>query len=266
VTALRVATWNVCGLPSSLPPLRTRATEFCRHLDGSDLDVVNLQEVWSPVGFRAIRAGLPSFPHVAWRPAGGLATFSRIPLTGVSFRTYGGIVPPSGGLRFRARLAFNGLLQGVLTARLAGRDTVVANTHLTANHDGTWSATNRHHAFQRAQLERLHAVVRKYRGGAGAAVLTGDFNVASDCPLYPTIVDNGGWRDPFRATDPSTYQAAFLPPGSSTKRIDYLLVAGDAVEVADTAVLFDRPVEPAGYLSDHVGLSARLVWPDTAHG
>jgi len=281
---IRVATFNVLGLPGALPRLADRAVEICRRLNASDIDVVNLQEVWGPRAFTALRAGLPSYPHIAWhrgigaRPAGGLVTFSRLPLDGVAFRSYRGTRPDAGHLGFRLRLAVNSMLQGVLITTLAGRRTVVANTHMTANKDGDWSAGNRHHGMQRDQLRRLHAMVRRAAGGAGqhstagqqstadeqTAVLTGDFNVASDSPLYPTIVDNGHWRDPFADTDPPTFHVAYLPPGSTGRRIDYLLVSGPA-SVAEARVLFAEPVElddgRRTHLSDHVALAARITLP-----
>jgi endonuclease/exonuclease/phosphatase family metal-dependent hydrolase len=268
--SIRVATFNVLGLPGPLPRLADRAVEFCRRLDGSDIDVINLQEVWGPRAFAAMRAGLPSYPHVAWRrgignrPAGGLVTFSRRPLDAVAYRSFRGSVPNAGGIRFRARMAVNSVLQGVLTSRLAGLRTAVANTHVSANKDGDWSAANRHHGIQSDQVRRLHAAVRRAGNGCWAAVLTGDFNIASDSPLYPAIVDRGRWRDPFAPTDPATYHVEYLPLGSTGRRIDYLLVAGEATP-SDPQVLFSEPVDlPDGrrtHLSDHVALAARIMVP-----
>jgi hypothetical protein len=166
--SIQVATLNVCGLPSSaLPPLPERAVEFCRHLDESDIDVVNLQEVWGRGKLELFRARLPSFPYVAWRrgmagqPAGGLATFSRVPLGAVAYTSFRGAVPSTGGARFRAKRAVYSFLQGALTVELAGRGVVVANTHLTANKDGVWSSDNRYHVFQRRQLAILHAALTR---------------------------------------------------------------------------------------------------------
>jgi exonuclease III len=269
---LHVATLNICGLPSTLAPLSQRADEFCRHLDESDLDVVNFQEVWGRRALAAIRARLPSFPHVAWRrafggrPAGGLATFSRRPLGAVTYRSFRGAVPSRGSVRFRAKRAVNSALQGALTVELAELPAVVVNTHLTANKDGDWSAGNRHHAFQRRQVEMLHTVLRRAAraDGTGLVVVTGDFNISSSCPLYPLIVDGGAWRDPFAGTDPVTYHMDFLPPGSAPHRIDYLLVSGDETRypLVDSGILFAEPLAlPEGrqmYLSDHVGLTARV--------
>jgi endonuclease/exonuclease/phosphatase family metal-dependent hydrolase len=269
---IRVATFNVLGLPAALPGLADRAVEFCRRIDASDIDVINLQEVWWARALATIRAGLPSYPHVAYRrgiggqPAGGLVTFSRRPLRGSAYRSFRGAVPNAGRLRFRVRKAVNSLLQGVLVTRLAGRGLVVANTHVTANKDGDWSVGNRYHGLQRAQVRRVHATVRRAADGAGAVVLTGDFNIASDSPLYPAIVDNGHWYDPFAATDPTTFHVRYLPPGSTGHRIDYLLVSGDAA-VSDPEVLFTEPVDLADgrrtHLSDHVALAARVTLPAT---
>jgi endonuclease/exonuclease/phosphatase family metal-dependent hydrolase len=272
--AIHLMSLNVCGLPSPLPSLAERASHFCRWIDESDVDVVNLQEVWGRRTLKVIRAHLPSFAFVAWRhgvsgqPAGGLVTFSRLPVGAVSYTSFRGARPTAGGVGFRARCAVNSLLQGVLTVELAGLGAVVANTHLTANKDGDWSAGNRYHALQRAQLGMLHTVLRQ-AGAVGNRLMlvTGDFNIASDAPLYPLIIDGGAWRDPFAATDPVTYHAEFLPPGSPAHRIDYLLVSGDAARfpVIDNGLLFAEPLTlPAGrrmYLSDHVALTARIGLP-----
>ena len=273
---LRVLTFNVCGLPSRLHPLAQRAVRFCREIEASDADVVNLQEVWGPSALAAVRAGLPSYPFVAWqrglggRPAGGLVTFSRRPIGSVSFRSFGGTRPAVGSPWFRLKRVVNGYLQGILTVPLPGLATVV-NTHLSANKDGDWSAGNRYLPFQRAQLEVLHATLaaarRQAGGDAAPAVVTGDFNIASDGPLYPQIVDGGAWRDPFAAADPPTFQTEFLPPGSTPHRIDYLLVSGPAQRfpVLDSGLLFAGPLTlPDGsreFASDHVALTARIGLP-----
>jgi len=111
---MRLMTFNVCGLPSRLDPMSERATHFCRHIDGSDIDVVNLQEVWGRRALRVIRDHLPSYPYLAWRrgpgghPAGGLVTFSRRPVGAVSYRSFRGARPSAGSPRFRAKRGTGG--------------------------------------------------------------------------------------------------------------------------------------------------------------
>jgi len=256
-----VVTLNVGGLPSSLAPLRERAPHFCRHFEDAGYDVVNLQEVWTRGQLRAIRAHLPSYQHVAWRPgigghpAGGLATFSRRPIQQARYTSYRG-ARAGGGTTFRARQWLNTRLQGVLTARLVDAPVAIGNTHLTANRDGDWSDGNRHYPLQRAQLGRLHAVMDE--ASADLTVLCGDFNVAASGALYDAV--RAGYRDPFAETDPWTFHVALLHPGRRPQRIDYLLVRGDERDhpVHSYQRIFDEPVPGFGLVSDHVGLAAEI--------
>jgi exonuclease III len=263
---LRVLTLNVCGLPHHspvFPPLAVRAARIAAHLEASDVDVVNLQELFTRRHLRIIRPLLPSYRYAAWhpglagRPAGGLATFSRVPLRRLGYRGYRGIAPGTGGPAFRGRLSLASAMAGVLLTELPAHGLVVANTHLTANKDGDWSAANRYHAFQRRQLHRLHTTLRRLPHHR-PVVLTGDFNVASDSPLYPLIVDSGVWSDPFADADPSTFQGAFLPDGSPPHRIDFLLTKGATAR--DARVVFPDP-EDGVYLTDHLGLTATIELP-----
>jgi hypothetical protein len=253
---MKLATFNVCGLPGFHPSFAERAAEYCRRIEASDLALVNFQEVFLRRQLAVIRAHLPSFRHVALGhnlaglPAGGLVTFSRLPVERVLYRSFLGSRPDTGSPRFRIKRTVNGILQGVLTMALTGRSMLVANTHLTANKDGDWSAGNRYHHFQRTQLHMLHATLRRL--GPDDAVLTGDFNLASDGALYPKIVDDGVWHDPFAASDPTTYHREFLPPDYPPHRIDYVLTRGN-VSVKDHGVFIDDTS-----LSDHKALYAEL--------
>jgi endonuclease/exonuclease/phosphatase family metal-dependent hydrolase len=182
---------------------------------------------------------------------------TRLPIVDVRYHGFGRARVGAGGVRFRARQRVEAAFHGVLLVRVAGSPLTVGNVHLTANRDGDWSSSNRHHGFQRAQLDLLRAATH----GADSAVLTGDFNVTSGSPLYPSVVE--GWRDPFAAGNPPTYQQAMLPPDRPASRIDYILVRGVAEPVA-TEVLFTDPVPLRGVdgpalLSDHVGLLADVA-------
>lgn len=263
-----------CGISSTLPPPKERAVEFCRRIEESGVDVVSFQEVWTAALFRTIRTHLPSYPFVAratgvaGQPAGGLASFSRLPLRSVSYESFRGSRPEESGPLFRGSRALWGRLQGVLTFELAGRRTLVGNVHLTANKDGDWSVDNRHHRFQRQQLAMFHqALQRARRDDTELVIAGGDLNIPDSSPLYPLVMDEGAWRDPFRAVGRPTFHTELLPPGASAHRVDYLLVAGDAERypVTEPHLLFTDPVQLGGrkrsFLSDHVALTARIALP-----
>lgn len=266
-----------CGLSSPLPAVKERAIEFCSALEASDAGVVNLQEVWTPGLLRVLRGRLRSFPYAAFRtglagqPAGGLVSFSRLPVRAVSYTSFRGARPRTGGVLFRSAAAIGSSLQGVLTFELAGHRTIVGNVHLSANRDGDWTVGNRHHAFQRAQLKMFHRALRRARRPDTELVIaSGDFNVSSAGPLYPVVVDEGTWRDPFAEAGGPTYHPELLPGGKQAQRIDYLLVAGDPERhpVTATALLFtDRvrlPGRPSTFLSDHLALRADVRLPGHA--
>jgi hypothetical protein len=255
--------------------LAERAPHLCSRLDRSPIDVLNLQEVWFHGSLRALRHGLPSFPHVAYRPglvgpAGGLVTFSRRPLRRPTYRPFVAIRPPRGEAdkgethqRLGPRRAALSAVKGVLTVGLRDDPVTVVNAHLTANKDDDYTVGNRFYDFQAEQLVRLDALLARLPR-AGLTVVTGDLNVPSDSSLYPTIVGHGRRRDPFAITDPHTYHPAFLPPEGVPYRVDYLLLQGDALRypVREAATLFDRPIKLADgtelYLSDHIGLTTQI--------
>ncbi|MBX6748255.1 MAG: endonuclease/exonuclease/phosphatase family protein [Micromonosporaceae bacterium] len=268
MTVLTIATLNVNGLRRPRPPLlplARRVPALGERLDAAPIDVLNLQEVYFYESVRLLREYLSSYPYVAYRrgpvgPCGALVTFSRHPLGPARYRSFAGIVPNQGSLRFRFRRALLSAIQGLTTVELSGLPVTIVNTHLTANRDGDWSRDNRFFDFQRAQLRRLNATLARRRRRPGLTIITGDFNIASDSDHYPLIVENGARLDPFAATNPVTFHATFLSPGEPAHRIDYVLLAG-AATVVDTTTLFTEPVMIDGephYLSDHIGLSARV--------
>jgi endonuclease/exonuclease/phosphatase family metal-dependent hydrolase len=264
---ITVCTLNVGGLGRPRPPLLPliqRVPELGRRLAAIAIDVLNLQEVFRYEQLRVLRDHLPAFPHVAYRrgavgPAGGLVTLSRLPVSRVRYRSFAGIVPTRGRLKFRIKRAVFSAAQGLAVVELAGLPVTVVNTHLTANRDGDWSPGNRFFAFQRAQLRRFNATLTRWRR-PGLTIVTGDFNISSDSDHYPEIIEYGRRHDPFAASDPVTFHAAFLPPDEPAHRIDYVLLAGDA-SVLDAVTLFPKPVivgTAPYYLSDHIALAVRI--------
>jgi len=264
---ITVCTLNVGGLGRPRPPLLPlvqRAPELGRQLAAVAIDVLNLQEVFRYEQLHVLRDHLPSYPHIAYRrgpvgPAGGLVTFSRMPVRRVRYRSFAGIVPTRGRLKFRVRRALLSAVQGLTVVELASPAVTIVNAHLTANRDGDWSRGNRFYEFQRAQLRRFNATLARWRR-PGLTVIAGDFNIASDSDHYAGITEHGTRHDPFAATNPVTFHATFLSPGEPAHRIDYILLAGEAA-VFDAATLFPRPVivgTKPYYLSDHIALAVRI--------
>ncbi|WP_405068906.1 endonuclease/exonuclease/phosphatase family protein [Kribbella sp. NBC_01510] len=262
-TRLIVATLNTRGLPLKGTRIAERFAAIAAEFDAGDIDVVCLQEVFVYHHLAHLRKGMPSFPHVAYRPsvagpAGGLVTLSRLRLAGTAYAR----LPRSSrhsGIPARARVsAFH---SGLLTVRLADSRVRVLNIHPTANTDGDWSEHNR---FRQLQRDQFTALAQAVAADNSPTVVCGDFNVAQASTLHRELRRRSGLRDAFDGECPPTFHAEYLPPGSEPHCIDFILVT-ETIEVDDTALLLTekRPL-PSGptYLSDHIGLLARLRIPD----
>lgn len=262
-TRLTVATLNTRGLPLKGTRISERFAAIGAELNSSDVDVVCLQEVFDHYHLRLLRSRMPSFPHVAYRqspagPRGGLVTLSRQPLSDTAYTR---LPRPSRHSNLPARARLNALHSGMLTVRLTDSRVSVLNVHPTANTDGDWSEHNRFRQLQSTQLAALADLVD---ADNSPSVVCGDFNVARISTLHQTLHQQTGLRDAFNGQCPPTFHAEYLPPGAAAQCIDFILTT-KPIEVNDVGLLFtDEHLLPSGpgYLSDHVGLLARLQIPN----
>jgi endonuclease/exonuclease/phosphatase family metal-dependent hydrolase len=256
---LTVASLNTQGVPIRASRLASRYAVIGRELDARDADVVCLQEVFTYWHLRLLAQRMASFRHVSYRPslagpAGGLVTFSRLPLSGTVYRGFG--VPPSTpGISRRTRIRAG--LKGLLVTRLASLGLCIVNTHPVANRDGDWSHTSRFYPLHRAQLACL---TRAMQSVPGPAVICGDFNIDRDSALFGEFVERTGLADAFEGSCPATFHMEYLPPGEMPHCIDFILTMNGVKAEASTVVLTGKEALPGGpgYVSDHIGLCARL--------
>jgi sphingomyelin phosphodiesterase 2 len=254
---LTVASFNTRGVPVVGSRLAGRYAVIGTELDAGEADVVCLQEVFTYWHLRLLARRMRSFRHVRYRPspagpAGGLVTFSRLPVSGTVYRGFG-IPPQAPGISRLTRLRAG--MKGALVTRLAGLS--VINTHPLANRDGDWSETNRFYPLHRAQLDALTQAMRSV---PAPAVVCGDFNIDRDSSLLGAFMAGSGLADAFEGGCPATFRAEYLPAGETPHCIDFIL-ATDGVKAEAATVLF--PGKEAlrggpGYVSDHIGLCARL--------
>lgn len=149
-------------------------------------------------------------------------------------------------------------MRGALLTRLQGPGLSIVNAHLISNADGDWSAANRFHPLQAAQLAALGRAV----GAApGPVVACGDFNIPRRSALIEGFLSGTGLGDAFGGQCPPTFRAEFLPPGAALHAVDLLLVSA-GIRVEGTGLLLaGKSSLPGGaaFASDHVGLRADLA-------
>ena len=262
VVASRVAvvSLNTRGVAPVGSRLARRYAVIGAALDAGDADVACFQEVFTWWHLWLLARRMRSFRHVSFRPsaagpAGGLATFSRLPVSGTVYHGFGA-PPPAPGISRAARLEAR--LKGVLVTRLARPALWVVNVHPAANRDGDWSRGSRFCPLHRAQLGVLARVVR---GADAPAVVCGDFNVDRASFLFGEFAVEAGLADAFKGSCPATFRAEYLPPDKTPHCIDFILTSDGVEAEAATVVFAGKEPLPGGpgYVSDHVGLRAGLV-------
>jgi endonuclease/exonuclease/phosphatase family metal-dependent hydrolase len=257
---LTVASFNTRGVPVMGSRLAGRYAVIGTELDAGEADVVCLQEILTYWHLRLMTRRMRSFRHVSYRPssvgpAGGLVTFSRLPVSGAVYNGFG-IPPKAPGISRLTR--FGAGLKGALVTRLARPGLNVINTHPAANRDGDWSQASRFYPLHRAQLDVLTGVMR---GVPVPAVVCGDFNIDRDSALFSDFMNGIGAADAFGDGCPPTFRAEYLPAGAAPHCIDFILTT-DGVQAKAVTLLFTGKESlrgGPGYLSDHIGLCARLL-------
>ena len=256
---LTVATLNTRGLPVPGSRLAVRYRAIGEAFEACDAEVVAFQEVFTYWQLRLLARRMRSFRYVAYRPAaagpaGGLVTFSRLPVSGCAYHGFG-FPPKAPGVSWRARADAG--VKGVLVAQLPAPGACVVNAHPAPNRDGDWSPANRFFPLHQAQL----GVVARVVGSVTApAVVCGDFNVARDSVLLQGLLSRTGLADAFSGQCPPTFHSEYLGPSKSAHCIDFILASPD-IRAGTTQLLFDAKQVLRGrpeYLSDHIGLYARL--------
>jgi hypothetical protein len=252
---LTIASLNTRGIPLTGSQLAERYAVIGAGFDTGDADVVCCQEVLTYWHLRLLVRRMRSFRQVSYRPGpfgpnGGLVTFSRRPVSGTAYRRFGR-PPRAPGVPWASR--FQARRKGALVTRLAHPGLCVINTHPVANYDGDWSKANRFYPLHRAQFAVLAHVVNE---AGPRAVVCGDFNIDRESPLFGDFIAATGLADAFGGACPPTFRAEYLPAGATPHCIDFILTAGEVTAESTTLVFAEK--EPLGYVSDHIGLRARL--------
>lgn len=256
---LTIVSLNTRGIPVIGSRLADRYAVIGKALETGDAEVACFQEVFTWWHLRLLARQMRSFRHMSLRPspagpAGGLVTFSRLPVSGTLYRGFG-LPPQAPGISRAARLG--AALKGVLVTRLTHAGLCVINTHPASNRDGDWSQAARFYPLHRAQLAVIAQVVRSI---AVPTVVCGDFNIDRDSPLFGGFLADTGLADAFDGNCPATFRAEYLPAGATPHCIDFILTA-DGVKAEAAAMVF-AAMEPMpggqAYVSDHVGLRASL--------
>lgn len=234
---LRVASYNVWGLPSPLLRHGERFDRIPDAINALDADVVLIQEAFTDKAQALTR--LFNFPYFAWGPksrflhfSSGLLILSRFPIEETARITYthcGGVdcFANKGALYAKIRIP-RGSKIGTAKGDLQDSKVSVFNTHLNANG---------HEDVRASQAAHLLRFVRSYSQGL-PTVVGGDFNgegqsvfrKAKQALLLRDAHAEFVWNEPGvsqQARDAFTADPLhnpFLSPSETRRRLDHIFL------------------------------------------
>jgi endonuclease/exonuclease/phosphatase family metal-dependent hydrolase len=257
---LRVGTLNVWALPVVARRVEERLRAIVARAAALDLDLLALQEVWTPRAESVlIEAGAAAGYRSLWpsgRGAGGLMALSRLEATSVEFTEFA-----VGGLPQRVQHADYYGQKGYVLAQLSlGNETVaLLVTHLHAR----YAAPGERDEYLGIRASQIAELIGRVSGLRCPIVAVGDFNVREGEPEYECLLGLTGLVDTaaFVNARQATVVAANPYVGAGhhgDERIDYVFV-NEIVKPVAVGRDFD---EPPGRYSDHAGVVATIELPD----
>lgn len=263
VKKMSIISFNVQGTPSSSAKTYYRLNKIAEILNSEDVDIVNLQEVFTYKHLSVLRNRLQNFRYCALEkfvigPKGGLVTFSKIPIKKKKYIPYPSKLSKSNLIRSFLRNILTG--KGILINRIKNSSIFIVNTHLTVALSSDWPKVSSHHKKQIAKLSNSINSIKDY----DLLILSGDFNIPKKSYLYKELLTKLEARDVFQNYNFPTFHKEFLPKHERGNRLDYLLVKTNKTKfrVTNKEHIFTKKLIQKdinrGFVSDHIGLKTTL--------
>jgi len=254
---ISLATFNLKGSPILERDTYKRIKTLGISLNKKDIDIVNLQEVFTYYHLYLLKRKMSNFPYCLFEPfvfgpKGGLVTISKIPIQKASFVSY-----PNPKIFKRIFLG-----KGVLINKIKDSAIYILNTHLTANRDNDWSKTNRFYPVHVSQIEKLKKAIENIKS-FNFLIVSGDFNISKNSDLYKNITDKIQLKDVFKEYNFPTFHQEFMSKKEKSNRIDYILIktkkrwSSTKKSHLFTKAQIAKNINK-GFLSDHIGLQTLL--------
>lgn len=239
---LRLATWNVWGLPFISPERAERIQAIAKFVSGENVDVACFQEVFLEEDRRILceelaKAGLPYHRYFSSLPFGsGLLTVSRYPISKAVFRRYskqGNPLAVQHGDWWAGKGA--GLVE--IDVPEFGKVRIV-NTHLHAPY-----GSEVYKAVRESQVAELMDFLHSAQKGGLPVFLLGDLNYREEHPFWRQTLKEQHLGRISKAWSPIDYIMGFV-------NAHYTLQPSDGKKLHGTL----EGKSPGVALSDHMGI------------
>lgn len=262
MSQLSLLNFNTLGTTFFAPNIKGRYQKIAEIINEKNIDIICFQEIGTYYNLNLMKKFLKGYHYCIYTPQvsgprGGLVIFSKLPIKQQSFYSYAALGSMK-NITFYTKLLRN----GILMAELQEHPLLIMNTHTVTDFEFKNSPTNKYFHLVKGQVLEAAKLMSTW-SQLHSVILTGDFNMAKDKPLYKEFLKTSGAYDPFSVFKSPTYNRERLDykfKGKISDRIDFIFLKQNAAKFDKIrpSHLFDKEVPLSSgtmsYLSDHIGL------------
>ncbi len=265
-TTLSLLNFNTLGTIFFAPNITKRYKKIAEEITKRDIDIVHLQEISTYFNLSILKKHMHAYPYCIYKkgvvgPKGGLVIFSKYPIKNIHYYTYNAL----GSYRnvtFYTKLIRN----GILSCDLTDIPLKLMNTHLVTDFNSALSPDNNFYYLVEGQIMETICEVKRAHD-KNAVIISGDFNMSPQSPLYKKFRGQTGCIDPFSTKPHDTYypdRIDYTFKAAASAQIDYIFLAQKTkkFDTIETDYMFEEKVrldrKHTSYLSDHSGLFIRF--------
>ena len=252
ITAL---TYNFIGIPFFSKRYSRRLDFFTKELAKLQPDVICLQEVWLNSAKKKIINVLKDLDYQFYYPS-------------LKFRLCGLLIGVKGKITKKGYVATNPIIAGFDYSILEifgskgyafvefelGKEKIgIFDVHLSPDLGIKFNIGGPYFKVQEKATSFLVRDINLL--GEGRVMILGDFNFEQSSPLNQYLIETGKVREVFSHNFKTSFGGLLGFPSSATDEPDHIFVKNiSRKEILKTEIVWDKPIEGVGVLSDHAGI------------
>lgn len=252
ITAL---TYNFIGIPFFSKRYSPRLNFFIKELAKLQPDIICLQEIWLDSAKKKIISGLQDLGYSFYYPS-------------LKIRFCGLLIGVKGEITKRGYVTTNPIVAGIdrsileifgskgyafVEFKLGEEKIDIFDVHLSCDLGIISKTGGPYFKVQEKATSLLVSDINLL--GEGKIMVLGDFNFEEDSPLTQNLIEAGKVREIFSHNFKTSFGGLLGFPSIATDEPDHIFVKNiSEKEVLKTEIVWDKPFEGVGMLSDHAGI------------
>lgn len=248
-------TYNFIGIPVFSKKYSRRLNVFIKELAKLQPDIICLQEIWFDSAKKKIISGLAGLGYSFYSPS-------------LIIRFCGLLIGVKGEITQKGYVATNPIIAGLdlsifeflgskgyafVEFKLGKEKIGIFDIHLSPNSKIVSQIDGPYFKVQEKAVSLLIRDINLLR--EGKIMILGDFNFEEDSSLTQNLIEAGKVREVFSHNFKTSFGGLLGFPSLAGDEPDHIFVKNiSEKEVLKTEIVWDKPIEGVGMLSDHAGI------------